>query len=90
MHLREKLRPITREAMRQAHEKGTPVMRPLFYEFPDDPQAWDVDDTYMFGGRLLVAPILELGVRTRKLYLPKGAVVAVAVYRRKNSWGTVD
>lgn len=74
MHLREKLRPITREAMRQAHEKGTPVMRPLFYEFPDDPQAWDVDDTYMFGGRLLVAPILELGARTRKLYLPKGAV----------------
>ena len=74
MHLREKLRPITREAMRQAHEKGTPVMRPLFYEFPNDPQAWDVDDTYMFGGRLLVAPILELGARTRKLYLPKGAV----------------
>ena len=71
LHLREKLRPITREAMRQAHEKGTPVMRPLFYEFPDDPQAWEVDDTYLFGSRLLVAPILELGARTRNCICQK-------------------
>ena len=73
LRLRETLRPLTREAMRQAHEKGTPVMRPLFYEFPQDETAWEIDDTYLFGAHLLVAPILEAGARTRKLYLPRGA-----------------
>ena len=48
-------------------------MRPLFYEFPQDETAWEIDDTYLFGAHLLVAPILEAGARTRKLYLPRGA-----------------
>ena len=73
MQLREKLRPVVREAMWQAHKNGTPVMRTLFYEFPDDPQAWEIEDEYLFGDHLLVAPILEEGQRVRRLYLPAGA-----------------
>lgn len=59
--------------MRQAHEKGSPVMRCLWYEFPDDEACWEVEDQFMFGSSFLVAPVLEAGVRERKVYLPKGA-----------------
>lgn len=73
MFLREKLRPYIREAMRAAHEKGTPPMRPLFYDFSKDKTAWEKDDEYMFGDDLLVAPILYEGERAREVYLPRGA-----------------
>jgi alpha-D-xyloside xylohydrolase len=73
LHLRERLRPYVRETMRAAHERGTPVMRPLFYDFPDDARAWEVEDQYMFGDDILVAPVLEAGARQRSVYLPKGA-----------------
>lgn len=56
--------------MQEAHEKGTPVMRTLFYEFPEDQQAWNVEDEYMYGSRILVAPILEAGAKRRAIYLP--------------------
>lgn len=49
-------------------------MRPLFYDFPEDPPAWEVDDAYMFGHDLLVAPVLEDNVVSRKVYLPAGSV----------------
>ena len=69
--LREKLRPYTRKIMEQAHEDGDPVMRPLFYEFEQDNRAWEIDDEFMFGSDILVAPVLEEGARERTLYLPK-------------------
>jgi len=47
-------------------------MRPLFYDFEKDAAAWNVDDEYMFGDDLLVAPIYE-DVTSRKVYLPAGA-----------------
>jgi alpha-D-xyloside xylohydrolase len=72
MNLRERLRPYITMLMEKAHEKGTPPMRPLLYDFPQDPQAWDVDDQYMFGPDLLVAPILQEGMRSRTVYLPSG------------------
>ena len=74
MELREKLRPVVREAMWQAHKNGSPVMRTLFYEFPDDPQSWEVEDEYLFGEHLLVAPVLEEGQRVRRVYLPAGEI----------------
>lgn len=72
MLMREALRPYIREAMRTAHEKGRPPMRPLFYDFPSDPRAWEIEDEYLFGPDLLVAPVLFEGERTRKVYLPAG------------------
>ena len=58
--------------MQEAHEKGTPIMRPMFYDFPDDKKAWEIEDQYMFGPNLLVAPILYENQRERTLYLPEG------------------
>lgn len=71
--LRERLRPYARELMRQAHEQGDPLMRTLFYAFPGDISCWEVDDQYMFGGDILVAPILKAGETERSVYLPAGA-----------------
>ncbi|MDO5135469.1 MAG: glycoside hydrolase family 31 protein [Eubacteriales bacterium] len=70
--LREKLRDYLREQMQRAHEKGTPVMRPAFYDFPLDKECWEVDDAYLFGPDLYVAPVLEEGARERRVYLPEG------------------
>lgn len=72
LEIREKMRPYITELMEEAHEKGTPVMRPLFYDFPKDPICWDNEDSYMFGPKLLVAPILQEGQRRRTVYLPEG------------------
>jgi alpha-D-xyloside xylohydrolase len=73
VHLRERLRPYLRAAMTQAHIEGAPVMRSLFFEFPDDAHAWDVGDQYLLGADLLVAPVIEPGARQRSVYLPSGA-----------------
>ncbi|KAH7031827.1 putative glycosyl hydrolase [Macrophomina phaseolina] len=73
LRVREELRAYTREVMREAHEEGDPVMRTLFYEFPDDARAWEVEDEYLFGPKYLVAPVLYPGIKTRKVYFPKGA-----------------
>ena len=56
----------------QASADGSPLLRTMFYEFPEDPRCWELDDQYMFGADYLVAPILELGQRERSVYLPKG------------------
>lgn len=73
LHLRERLRPYIMEQMAAAHEKGAPPMRPLFYDFPEDEDAWGVEDQFMFGPDLLAAPILFEGARSREVYLPAGA-----------------
>ncbi len=72
MNIREALREYTRRLMKEAHEKGTPVMRTLFYEFPTDEESWKIEDEYMYGDSYLVAPILQRGQKTRKIYLPAG------------------
>ncbi|XP_052779017.1 sulfoquinovosidase-like [Mya arenaria] len=51
---------------------GTPAQRPLFMEFPDDSDAWDVTYQYMYGSRLLVAPVISSNVSKMNVYLPKG------------------
>jgi len=61
--------------MREAHLRGTPVIRAMFYVFPEDKACWarDVEDQYMFGGKYLVAPVMEQGAQGRSVYLPAGA-----------------
>jgi alpha-D-xyloside xylohydrolase len=71
--LRDRLKPYVLETMRVAADAGLPPMRPLFLEFPDDPGAWEVADSYLFGADLLVAPVLEAGATSREVYLPAGA-----------------
>lgn len=69
---REKLRPYVAKQMEAAHDKGTPVIRPLFYDFPDQAKCWEIEDEYMFGPDVLVAPILYEGMTERFVYLPEG------------------
>ena len=73
IELREELRPYTRRLMKEASETGAPVMRPLFYQFPEDEKAWEIKDQFLFGDQYLVAPVTEYGQRKREVYLPAGA-----------------
>jgi alpha-D-xyloside xylohydrolase len=72
LFLRERLRPYLHQHMRVAAACGLPVMRPLFVDFYQDAVCEGVEDQYMFGPDLLVAPVLEQGARLRRLYLPAG------------------
>ncbi len=73
IRIRELMRSYIRSLMQQAHETGAPVIRPLFYEFPQDTACWDIPDAYMFGPDILVAPICHENARSRSVYLPAGA-----------------
>jgi alpha-D-xyloside xylohydrolase len=73
VHLRETMRPYTRELMAQAHTSGQPVMRGMFHEFPAEAECWDLDDQYMYGTDLLVAPVVVAGSTSREVFLPAGA-----------------
>lgn len=74
IRIRERMRDYTRDLMREAHEKGSPVMRALFYEFPEDRYCWDITDAYLYGSDILVAPICHQHDTSRLVYLPSGAV----------------
>ncbi len=87
LFIREKLRPYIREAMDKCSAEGLPVMRPLFFDFSADKTAWDTEDEYMFGESLLVAPIMEEGMRERSVYLPSGAVWTDACTKQKYEGG---
>jgi alpha-D-xyloside xylohydrolase len=71
--IRELMRDYTRSLMTAAHEKGDPVIRALFYEFPADEKCWNISDQFMFGTDILVAPVCHEGARSRAVYLPEGA-----------------
>jgi alpha-D-xyloside xylohydrolase len=70
--LRERLRPYLMDQMRLAHTHGVPPMRPLFVDFPDDAAAWRVEDQFMLGPDVLVAPVAQYAARSRPVYLPAG------------------
>lgn len=72
LQLRERLRPYLQEQLRQASATGVPPMRPLFVDFPGDPAAGGIEDQFMLGPDILVAPVLDEGIRQREVYLPAG------------------
>lgn len=72
LELRERLRPYILKHMEIAHREGLPPMRPLFVDFPDDPMAWKIEDQFLFGSDILVAPVTVLGQRERTVYFPSG------------------
>ena len=77
--MRTKMQPYIKAQMELAHTKGTPPMRPLFFDYANDQECWTIEDQYMFGPDVLVAPIMYSGMRGRKVYLPKGD-------KWKNAW----
>lgn len=84
---REQAEPILEKYLRLRYERlpyiyslgygtyqtGAPFMRALFMDLPDDPNAADIPDEYMFGPAFLVAPVTEQGATSRKVYLPAGS-----------------
>ena len=69
--MKYKLMPYVYAQAKDCSERGLPMVRALLVEFPEDPGAWLVEDEYMFGSQILVAPLLESG-NSRTCYLPKG------------------
>jgi alpha-D-xyloside xylohydrolase len=70
--MKYRLMPYVYAQAKECTEKGLPMLRALFVEFPDDLGAWKVDDEYLFGSQILVAPLLESGMTGRTVYLPEG------------------
>lgn len=70
--LRERLRPYIESQMAVASEKGYPIMRPMFFEYPDDEQCYTLGEQYMFGSDILFAPIVNKGQTKKNVYLPEG------------------
>jgi alpha-D-xyloside xylohydrolase len=74
MLLRERLRPYIMKQMSIASKTGIPPMRPLFVDFPSDPVCYQVEDEFLFGSDLLVAPVLEADINMRNVYLPANSI----------------
>ena len=70
--MKYRLMPYVYAQARDASTRGLPMVRALFVEYPDDPGSWAVEDEYLFGSDILVAPLLETGMTGRDVYLPPG------------------
>jgi len=72
VELKYRLMPYVYAQAKDSTERGLPMVRSLFIEYPDDPGAWEVDDEYLFGSDILVAPLMESETTGRYVYLPQG------------------
>jgi alpha-glucosidase len=72
IELRYQLLPEIYNVMAESSATGIPAMRPLFLEYPEDPKARAIDDEFLFGADILVAPVLKEAATEREVYLPKG------------------
>ena len=73
LELRYRLLPYLYSVAHELHAKGSPIMRPLVFDFPDDPQALDQAHSYLFGRALHVAPVVAPQASTWPVYLPQSA-----------------
>jgi alpha-glucosidase len=72
IELKYQLHPYIYTYARESYDTGLPIMRPLLLEYPSDEETYEINDQFLFGEELLVAPVVEEGVTYRKVYLPKG------------------
>lgn len=72
IELKYKLFPYLYTYSRKAHDTGLPITRGLFMEYPNDAEAAKIDNQFIFGEELLVAPVLKKGERVKRVYLPEG------------------
>lgn len=70
--LKYRLMPYVYAQATDASQRGLPMVRALFIEFPGDPGSWQIDDEYLFGSDMLAAPLFESGTTGRNTYLPPG------------------
>jgi alpha-D-xyloside xylohydrolase len=73
VRVREQLKPYIAELSINVTARGVPTMRPLWYEFPTDPKCVGVNDQYLLGTSLLVAPVVIQNATEREVYFPAGA-----------------
>jgi alpha-D-xyloside xylohydrolase len=71
VEMKYKLMPYVYAQAVESAKRGFPMLRTLFFEFPEDPTSWLIEDEYMFGSDILVAPLFEQ-VNEREVYLPPG------------------
>ncbi|MGI2293791.1 TIM-barrel domain-containing protein [Paenibacillus sp. GXUN7292] len=72
IQLRYSLLPYMYSYERQAYEQGAGLVRPLIFDYPGDPNAANITDSWMFGDYLLVSPVLDKGQKSKSIYLPPG------------------
>src|SRR5215813_1556366 len=72
LKLRYQLLPFLYTTLEESHRTGVPLFRPLLLNYQDDPDTYNLDDEFMIGSDLLVAPVLRPEVTERLVYLPKG------------------
>jgi alpha-D-xyloside xylohydrolase len=70
--LRYSLMPYIYAQAHLSSARGWPMLRTLFFEYPDDPTSWSIEDEYMLGASLLVAPLFADSATSRRVYLPPG------------------
>jgi alpha-glucosidase (family GH31 glycosyl hydrolase) len=73
LELRYRLMPYLYSAVRETSRTGMPILRALWLHYPDDPVAVARGDQYLWGRDILVAPVVEKGATSRRVYLPRGA-----------------
>ena len=80
------MRPYITRIMEEAHEKGTPVMRPLFYDFPEDSISWECEDQYLFGSDVLVAPVMYAKTESRSVSARRRELDQLLDRRKAGGW----
>jgi alpha-glucosidase/alpha-D-xyloside xylohydrolase len=73
LELRYRLLPYLYSVVHECATTGMPIVRALWLHFSDDPKAVECGDQYLWGRNILVAPVVEMGATTRRVYLPRGA-----------------
>lgn len=73
VRMRYELLPYMQNAFRKAELTGEPLWQPLLYQFQDDERTYDIEDQFMFGDRIMAAPIVDQGKERRRIYLPRGS-----------------
>lgn len=89
--MKYRLMPYVYAQAKECTERGLPMLRALFVEFPDDPGAWRINSQYMFGSQILVAPLFESGINSRSVYLPEGKWFDYQTGKTyNNGWHTIE
>jgi alpha-D-xyloside xylohydrolase len=91
VELKYRLMPYVYAQAKDSSQRGLPMLRALFVEYPEDPGSWLVEDEYLFGSDILVAPLMEAGTASRAVYLPPGRWVDYQTGRDyAGGWQQVD
>ncbi len=88
--LREALAPYLERSARETIATDRPLMRPLFFDWPDDPEVWNAPTQWMLGPDLMVAPVLEKGAERARVYLPEGDWIDVWTGESTSGGQTID